>query len=198
MNWLIAITAIVAIGSAFQACSPNPDNEEVDDSLVGTWTAKDDDWSLTFKADGTGVLIVEGDRETFEWEKKGSTLSLYFGDEVEKFTYKISGKTLKLTDEDGDTYTFVKGAASSSDVDVEDGLVGTWTNKSEGVTITFRSNGTGVLIEEGDRETFEWETKGNRLYMYFGDEGEIWNYKLSGSRLTISWGGDESLTFIRS
>ena len=111
--YLIGIATIVAVGVIFNACSKDDENESKQE-IVGVWTEIDGGWTLTIKEGGTGILDREHDRNTpFHWTIEGNIFTLsYDGEsEVEVFTYTLSGNTLKLTTEDGETFTFTKGGS---------------------------------------------------------------------------------------
>ena len=111
--YLIGIATIVAVGVIFNACSKDDENESKQE-IVGVWTEIDGGWTLTIKEGGTGILDREHDRNTpFHWtiEENIFTLSYDGESEVEVFTYTLSGNTLKLTTEDGETFTFTKGGS---------------------------------------------------------------------------------------
>ena len=73
--------------------------------LVGLWESEDGD-TIEFFKDGT-VTDWDGDRGT--WKSEGNHLALlYQGDEWWSGDYKLSGKRLTLTEEDGTITVFTK------------------------------------------------------------------------------------------
>lgn len=77
------------------------------DSIVGTWTStsSDDGFSYTFifEKDGTGSLSLGDVTIPFEYKVKDDTITLTMTllgtTEEDEYTYELSGKTLKLTDD---------------------------------------------------------------------------------------------------
>jgi uncharacterized lipoprotein NlpE involved in copper resistance len=100
----------------------NDDDDNYDDSygdsaLVGTWGLNESEGGLTINVTATfnenlsGTLLTsetfdgetEAEFENFTWSTDGNKLRLKLDGETEKLTYSISGDTLTVTDEDGET-----------------------------------------------------------------------------------------------
>ncbi len=67
--------------------------------LVGTWTLSNfacGPVTLTFFKDGTGMVNILGEAQSFTWEVKGDYLLLRSGQETEKFKFKVEKNTLIL------------------------------------------------------------------------------------------------------
>ena len=93
-----------------------------DSALVGTWilTEFDDGVELTeaatFNESLTGILVssstFEGETESlsesFTWSTDGNKLRLIIDGETEILKYSISGDTLTVTTDEGDTLNFYK------------------------------------------------------------------------------------------
>jgi len=165
--YLFGIAAIIAAGVMFNACSKDDDDESKQE-IVGVWTEIDGGWTVTIKEDGTGILDREHDRNTpFHWTIKGNKFTLsYDGEsEVEVFTYTLSGDTLKLTTEDGETFTFTKGNSQntpsqdeSSGKAVDLGLSVKWANKNVGAS---KSEDYGYYFAWGEtapKTTYDFST----------------------------------------
>jgi hypothetical protein len=104
---------------SFAACSSDDDEmvDVGDTALVGTWAMSESgggiDISLkaTFNANYSGTIVsvitFEGTPETqtedFTWSTSVNKLTLVIAGETEIVTYSISGDTLTITDQDGDT-----------------------------------------------------------------------------------------------
>ena len=69
-------------------------------------------------------------------------------------------------------------------------LVGRWEGDCElmeGVTLIFLEDGTGIdLYHNSDPSDFTWHTEGNLLTIEFARRTAIRNFRISGSRLTLS------------
>lgn len=90
IKFLLALSMILCV-LPFYSCSKDDDDDEK--SLVGTWICDNDDWRLTFKADGTGY-----DEEGYAEE--GYEGGYY----IETFTYTYDASTgiLKIRYDDVD------------------------------------------------------------------------------------------------
>ena len=128
---------VMAVCAGFAACGSDDDD---DSGLVGTWVHSETNTnygyvlteSVTFKSNGTGVVIISAkdlsgsnpnlnytDTSDFTWKTSGNKLyvttkrkSSYSGEYTETTvgTYVISGKTLALTWEYDSSYS---GSSSS-------------------------------------------------------------------------------------
>ncbi len=95
----------------------NYDDSNGDNALVGTWgfTESADGVAIsvtvTFNENLSGTLVTsetfEGEtiseNESLTWSTDGNKLRLIIDGETDKLTYSISGDTLTVTDEDGET-----------------------------------------------------------------------------------------------
>ena len=201
---LKALTVIAVIITAAVACSKDDES-----SLVGTWSGydkDDDEISITFNSDGTGVeRWDDGDFERFEYETDGNTLYMYFGDEYETYRYTISGSTLTLRylGENGRDYrsytiTLTKGSSSGSGSSAEK-VIGTWSYRdgSDQLTLTFTSGGTGRWTERfydsysgtvSESGTFTYEMAGARegiIILRDGNRSETIYFEIDGSKMYI-------------
>lgn len=102
------------------------DAEDAESAVVGEWVAKEfnspeiaelsdeekaeldkmlEGFTISFDSDGTGVMAMDGEEETFEWTVDGTTVSLTNnGDTIEA---ELEGGRLVITDE-GVDMVFVK------------------------------------------------------------------------------------------
>ena len=87
------------------------------DKFVGTWEELDDDGTvtgttMTLANDGTGSISSDGMSGSISWsvekDKLFLTVSICGMSETSELTYKFSGKTMILTDTDGETTTYRK------------------------------------------------------------------------------------------
>ena len=95
-----------AVAAADQAQQQAADaaSAEARKALVGAWLQRDSDWEDTyfFNADGTGLLI-SGPEYPFTYAITGDTLTLtYDADDVEEYTFSISGDVLTMIDSWGE------------------------------------------------------------------------------------------------
>jgi len=100
----------------------NDDDDDYDDdygdnALVGIWGLMESDdgvaisVTVTFNENLSGTIVTsetfdgetESEFESFTWSTDGNKLRLKLDGETEKLTYSISGDTLTVTDEDGET-----------------------------------------------------------------------------------------------
>ena len=88
-----------------------PSNQDL---LVGTWTIGDsDDFSVTFRSDGTYVEVEDGEESTGIWSLEGDQLTISDSDGSDSETLTLNSVTdtemfLTFKDEDGEetvTYT---------------------------------------------------------------------------------------------
>lgn len=95
------------------SCSEDKeDDEPKSSSIVGTWQCdEDDEYLFVFKSNGTGYEDYEGERWEFEYTYNAESGRLViFEEEDDSYSFKvrISGKSMTMTDEDGDSLTFTK------------------------------------------------------------------------------------------
>jgi len=97
--------------------SCSDDNDKNDNDLVGTWemSETEDGYEysvlITFKSDDSGTIVfsetfdgeTESDSEIFTWGTEGNKLTLVIDGGTETATYSISGNTLTIKDESGDS-----------------------------------------------------------------------------------------------
>ncbi|SEF86789.1 MULTISPECIES: DUF5640 domain-containing protein [Lachnospira] len=83
-------------------------------SVVGTWTSVEDDiaYTFVFEKDGTGSLDLSGVSVPFEYKVEDDTITLTMTllgtTEEDEYTYELSDKTLKLTDDANVTIELTK------------------------------------------------------------------------------------------
>ena len=103
---------LVMLTSALASCSNRS-------KLVGTWQEVNEDGEfvsngevLVFANDGTGSVTSDGMSGSLTWSVDGDTLfvttSLCGVSKSSELKYKLSGKTLTLTDLDGEVTTYRK------------------------------------------------------------------------------------------
>ena len=107
----LTLLAILFVGFAFANCSSDDDkddgedNEELTESIVGTWKCSyDDGYTLiTFKSNGKGVMkeiyypyseYNEEESFTYSYNSSSNVLKMYFGDELEE--YEVVSVTSKV------------------------------------------------------------------------------------------------------
>ncbi len=121
----LALAAIAAI--AFVGCSDDDDNNNKSDGLAGTSWTYTESYSLetiteTLQFQSGGVVIWSGkvtdsygtenyfDTGSYIYEEPNVTIRIVIDEDygTEVYTGKVEGKTLRLHDEYGDSYTFTK------------------------------------------------------------------------------------------
>ena len=204
-----------AVAAADQAQQQAADaaSAEARKALVGAWLQRDSDWEDTyfFNADGTGLLI-SGPEYPFTYAITGDTLTLtYDADDVEEYTFSISGDVLTMIDSWGEELLLDRTNAeapepvettqpAASDPEPEPDsdptepleklpelLIGTWVNESDGETYSFNADGTGYQIFEGVTYGFTYELDGDYLQISYDDgDSDACDISISGDTLTIA------------
>lgn len=202
-----------AVAAADQAQQQAADaaSAEARKALVGAWLQRDSDWEDTyfFNADGTGLLI-SGPEYPFTYAITGDTLTLtYDADDVEEYTFSISGDVLTMIDSWGEELLLdrtnaeapepvetTQPAAADPEPEPEltesqeklaELLIGTWVNESDGETYSFNADGTGYQIYEGVTYGFSYELDGDYLQISYDDgDSDACDISISGDTLTIS------------
>ena len=168
--------AIQAQKNAEQAANDAAEKAEAEarKQIVGTWLQRDSDWDDTyiFNADGSGLLI-SGPEYPFTYEIEDDILRVDYGDDdVEDFTFSVSGDLLTLIDMWGDELLLDKQAAEAetevaqteapaaekSGYPYEKEILGTWLDEESGYleTFTFNADGTGVYSYTDEGEVYEF------------------------------------------
>lgn len=71
--------------------------------------------------------------------------------------------------------------------DVQELLIGTWVNESDGETYSFNADGTGYQILEGVTYGFSYELDGDYLQISYDDgDSDACDISISGNTLTIA------------
>lgn len=176
--------------------------------IVGCWLQRDSDWEDTyiFNEDGTGKL-VSGPEYTFTYEIDGDILRLDYGDEdVEDFTFSVSGDVLTLIDMWGDELLLDRQAYNPNEetepepetepteepeteptVSMVDQLIGTWVCADDGETYSFSEDGTGYQIYEGVTYTYTYETSDDYIWISYDDgDSDSFYFYIEGDTLTIA------------
>lgn len=202
-----------AVAAADQAQQQAADaaSAEARKALVGAWLQRDSDWEDTyfFNADGTGLLI-SGPEYPFTYAITGDTLTLtYDADDVEEYTFSISGDVLTMIDSWGEELLLdrtnaeapepvetTQPAAADPEPEPEptesqeklaELLIGTWVNESDGETYSFNADGTGYQIYEGVTYGFSYELDGDYLQISYDDgDSDACDISISGDTLTIA------------
>jgi hypothetical protein len=113
----IMFVAVMVSVSCSNDDDDNYDDSNGDNALVGTWgfTESEDGVAIsvtvTLNENLSGTLVTsetfEGEtiseNESLTWSTDGNKLRLIIDGETDKLTYSISGDTLTVTDEDGET-----------------------------------------------------------------------------------------------
>jgi hypothetical protein len=175
----------------------------------GTWDFPNEDVKIKFEKGKFQLYSVWNGEEDMEEEGaytiNGDTLILINEDgDSEKWQFSIAGNTLTLN-VDGETITGTKaGKAGSSaknnskDTGKASALTGRWVHES-GVTYDKPENmellkdGTGIC----DGISITWKVDGNRLIIKSYLIGLACDYKISGSKLTLTYDDGGSAIFAR-
>ena len=206
-----ALLEAVAAADQAQQQAADAASAEARKALVGAWLQRDSDWEDTyfFNADGTGLLI-SGPEYPFTYAITGDTLTLtYDADDVEEYTFSISGDVLTMIDSWGEELLLdrtnaeapepvetTQPAAADPEPEPEltesqeklaELLIGTWVNESDGETYSFNADGTGYQIYEGVTYGFSYELDGDYLQISYDDgDSDACDISISGDTLTIS------------
>ena len=111
IGFLMMVGLMVGIVGCGDDNNPVKSNQDL---LVGTWTIGDsDDFSVTFRSDGTWVEVEDGDEQLGIWDLVGDQLTSSLPDGSDSVTSTINfitdtEMTMIFKDEDGEetvTYT---------------------------------------------------------------------------------------------
>lgn len=114
---MTSLLLLLLVGVGFAACSDDNDEKQSSNSgLVGSWYYQDDDEYelITFNSNATGTwyesyVYDDGDTysetESFRYTYKNGILTMYAGDEVEKWPLSVLGDIMIW---DGQTYRRVR------------------------------------------------------------------------------------------
>jgi len=206
MTWALALT--VSLCMTFVSCEKDSnssgDPEPSDNPFLGTWYSTEyEDVTVVFKA--TKWEVKEGSYAflagTYTYSGKTATLTVTDAEDEdvigEKGSAKISGKTLTLTDPDGDTMEFTKD--DGDEPEPGDNLfLGTWySTQYYDVTADFTAT-KWAMKENGDAfysGTYTFNGKTATLTVTDAEDedeiGEKATAKIVGDILTITdWDGD--------
>ncbi len=188
--------------------------------LEDTWVNSDETLKYTFYSEGTCYVTArnsDGETSTYKGiylKEEASVIIQYNGDDgyvTENYSYTISGNTLSLTDEDGNTNLFIR---KSEDKPVgflstgAGGLIGTWRDGANLSGYTFKEGGvvdvtyvnftvpvinmpingtfTGTYSVDGDKITISYSVYGKAMT-------ESYTYAVNDKSLTLTNTGDGSV-----
>ena len=114
---LIMLTALCACGHKTKQSNSAAANivgkymlSEVVDKYGNVMTAAEfdeDEFSITLREDGTGVVVSEGDQsEIFTWKQSGDNVTIYYQGMQESFT--VTGNSITLENDKGRKMIFKK------------------------------------------------------------------------------------------
>lgn len=116
MNRASLLAVLAVLGASLAAGGEAP--ARLPQGLVGTWLHRTQETEIRveLRADGRYARVVREDEDTERdagrFRVRGNLLELHpdDGDEedMEKFTFRLAGDTLDVTDEDGETYRLVR------------------------------------------------------------------------------------------
>lgn len=117
--WSLLAMMVIAISASFVACGDDDDDDDSGSGVVGTWSGRDGNESLTltFKSGGSGTYVAkyndyysgtETERGNFTYEMEGKKKGIinvrlydsYYGYEYETFYFMIEGKTMYIYEDD--------------------------------------------------------------------------------------------------
>jgi hypothetical protein len=191
------LVMVLAFGITVINCTAN--------KIDGTWDFPDEEAKIKFEKGKFQFYSVWNGEEEIEEEGSytinGDTLTLINedGDSVER-QFSIAGNTITLN-VDGSTITGTKiGKAGSSEKNNSkaSALAGRWVHES-GVTYDKPENmellkdGTGIC----DGISITWKVEGNRLIIRSSFIGLACDYKISGSKLTLTYDDGGSAVFAK-
>lgn len=166
---IVVLTAIMAL---VYACSDDKSSSDSSSKgIVGTWSGESGKTTLTliFSADETGVYIVkyrssysgtETDNGTFTYKMTDAEngyiiikeYDSYSGNHTSVLTFKVSGDTLLLYEDNGTNIAWVLTKEGSSPSVSDNSVVGSWVGQEgrRSYTFSFRQDGTGVIVTKYD------------------------------------------------
>jgi len=93
---------------------------------------------------------------------------------------------------------------SNSDDALESAFVGRWAREGKdipnsSVNMDLLKDRTGLCNFGGDAKgtAMVWKVEGGRFYEVYGTVGYVWNYRISGTTLTLTNGNGESTYYTR-
>ncbi|MDE6156511.1 MAG: lipocalin family protein [Muribaculaceae bacterium] len=110
-NNLLILLVSFGMAAAFTACSDDDkDDNGYSALIVGTWIDVDyPEDGYTFRSNGSFTIFIEGDEENGRWSISGDRLIMDVDGEKEVQTIlTLTKDELRLEDEDGDIYRYVK------------------------------------------------------------------------------------------
>lgn len=178
-------------------------NEPVEDTILGCWKSSDNNVEYTFlenqqvkirffgngtSASFTGVYLLEKDTVTIQYSSNGNMVT-------NKYTYKISGLSMSMTNSNDDTTLFVKTAGE------KESLLGKWMDssgmsgfefKEDGVVKVTYVNLTVPVVNIPINGTFDgtYSVEGNTVKVnysiYSNAVSEEYYFDISGNSLTLT------------
>jgi hypothetical protein len=98
----LAFALVLTLVFFFAACSGGSS------ALVGKWTGEDNESTMEFLKDGTGIVESNAITWKVENDRLYITVTAYLQTQTITFGYKISGATLVLTSDSGENITLKK------------------------------------------------------------------------------------------
>jgi hypothetical protein len=161
-------------------------------ALAGKWRLIDGSSipeDVELLKDGSGLALGRA----VAWKTENTRFYILHPDLALAFDYELSGSTLRLTNDEGEKFIYVKefgGAAA---------IVGSWELVSvtrggekadeEKWVYTFNKDGTGAQELDEESDEFKWVTDNDILYHLYeaGNAKQSYTYKIEGGTLTLSW-----------
>ncbi len=199
-------TTAAATTAAVETTAAPATTEAAKSVLIGTWDSVEAPGTYyTFNEDGTGVIGGEGYTIKMNYVDKGASVELTSEGNTSAlvWNYTIEGDKLSMTDADGATLTYTKGEAKSTEGTVsatENGsvLAGTWNSDKEEGSITFNSDGTGVIKTGAYEESFTYVDNGSSVEIKFANaDAQSSTYTIEGDKLTMTDAANVSTTYTK-
>lgn len=176
-------------------------------ALVGKWDSQEaEGTSITFKADGTGVLAGTGYAMNFTYVDNGDSVDLTLNEtETQNSKYTIEGDILSMEDtETGTVLTYKKGddadttEAASATPQPDSALLGTWESEEDGSSFIFSEDGNGSYTLNSVEYKFTFVDNGSSLELNFAAMGpQSSTYTIDGDKLSITDSGNTTKVFTK-
>ena len=174
--------------------------------FVGTWRHEEQNIHYEFYKDGTGkIKIRDGGIEevAFSWKTRGDYLIWSFPNNKDVLRYKVIKNRLTFFSADG-IFTLVKDepkkSSSVSKSVPKSAFVGRWISANgSSVKRGFLDNfelykdGTGIA----EKTTISWKVENNRFVVLSTLRGWVYDYEISGNKLTLTDDDGRSETYVK-
>jgi len=183
-----ACLAFVFLNSAYPAYA-------TDEMLVGRWiymegTDHDNPVNMELLKDGSGIV----DRIGITWKTEIGRFYIFHPQKAEAWDYELSGSTLTLSTDDGETLKYIPHTESKAERERIAKLVGSWSSVESinnlRTALTMRINMELFKDKSGiiSGNPITWKIENDRIYIS-NSQGELLlsgSYELSDSKLSLT------------